>query len=156
MIALFCLPLSILAQNSGDTKDIDGQKFTYNGSRWVHDSLGSSYSTSKQFSAVYRDKKWQEWYREGTPTLKKILDLGSNVVFKYKGADGQYHTYSVFDSKGSLKAALGGSSSGGSAGGGGGGGTGLSKGAWIGIGAAVVVGAVIVANDDDEGTPTKR
>ncbi len=141
MIALFCLPLSILAQRSGDTKDIDGQKFTYNGSQWVHDSLGSSFSSTKQYSAVYRDKTWQKWYREGSPTLKKILDLGPNVAFKYKGADGQYHTYTVFSSK----AALGGAAGGGTASH-----AGLSKGAWIGIGAAVVVAGVIIANKDDK------
>ena len=109
MLALIALvPMALFAQSSGDKKDIDGQKFTYDGKQWVHEALGSNVSTSKAYSAVYRDKTWQKWYNEGDPTLKKILDLGPNVVFKYKGSDGQYHTYGVFSSKAALKAAVGG------------------------------------------------
>ena len=171
MLALIALlPMALFAQSSGDKKDIDGQKFTYNGKSWVHDALGEKYTAEKAYATVYRDKTWQKWYAEGDATLKKIMDLGPNVVFKYKGTDGQYHTYSVYSSKAAMKAAVGttvasatGATVGGGAAAGGAAaaatGGGISTTALIIGGAAVVAGGVIIAendSDDDDGTPTKR
>ena len=161
MFALLALPMALFAQSSGDTKDIDGQKFTYDGSKWVHDALGGDTAVSKEYSAVYRDKLWQKWYDGGDATLKKIMDLGPSVVFKYKGSDGQFHTYATFSSKAAMGAAISASGGGGGAvaGGGAAAGGGISTTALVIGGAAVVAGGVIIANNDDDssdGSPTKR
>jgi len=174
ILATLLLPLSILAQSSGAKKEIDGQKFTYDGGTWVHDALDSSTKAEKAFSVVYRDKTWQKWYAEGSSTLKQILDLGSKVRFKYKGPDGAYHTYGVFESKAALKAgavvvagaaaggAAGGAAAGGAAAAAAGGGAaaaagGMALGTQVLIGAgAIVAGAVVVDAVDDENSPNKR
>ncbi len=164
LLATLLLPLTVLAQSAGDTKDIDGQKFTYKGGTWVHDALNDGAVAEKSFSVVYRDKTWQKWYSEGSSTLKSILDLGPTVLFKYKDDKGVYHTYGVFDSKAALAAAAGGGSggtatAGGAGGSGGGSAAGMATTTKVLIGAgALVAGAVIVdaAQDDNEDSATRR
>ncbi len=184
MVLLATLTFSVTAQDEGETKTIDGQKLTYNKGVWVHDDLGSDYKVTEEFNAVYRSKKWRTWYDAGSPTLKKILDLGPNVVFNFKGSDGNVHVYSVFANKKLAKRAvaggaaaiatgLGGAAAGAGAAAAGAGaaaagagaaaattGTilGVSAGTAAAIGGAVVAGAVIVENNDDssEASTAKR
>ena len=107
LILSLLLSMGAFAQSEGDTKDIDGQIFKYQNARWVHGALGSSYSTTAAFSAVYKDKTWKKWYDNGDPTLKKIMDLGPEVDFKYKGDDAAFHTYSVTKAKAAAAASGG-------------------------------------------------
>lgn len=185
MVLLATFTLGVTAQNEGETRTIDGQKLTYNKGVWVHDDLGSDYKITEEFNAVYRSKKWKTWYDAGSPTLKKILDLGPNVVFNFKGSDGNVHVYSVFANKKLAKRAvaggaaaiatgLGGAAAGAGAAAAGAGaaaagagaaaaattGTvlGVTAGTAAAIGGAVVAGAVIVENNDDssEASTAKR
>ena len=149
LIALLLMSAFTFAQSEGDKKDIDGQKFTYSSGTWVHDALGDSFKHDKRYTAIHRDKTWKKWYSEGSPTLKKILDLGPNVAFKFKGADSQFHTYSVFPNKNAMAAVFGGSGGGGATAAAGG--AKLSNTAWWLIGgAAVITGAVIIDNNKNE------
>lgn len=166
MIALLVISSVSFAQKDDDKKDIDGQVFSYNKGIWGHAALESSYSVTDDYTAVYKSAKWQKWYNEGSPTLKKLLDLGPNVVFKFKGSDGQFHTFGSFKNKKLVKKAIVGGSAaiatglggatvagGGAAGGGGAaaaGGTilGVSATTAAIVGGAVVAGAVVVENNN--------
>lgn len=183
MVLLATMTFGVTAQDEGETKSIDGQKLTYNKGVWVHDDLGADYQVTEEFNAVYRSKKWKTWYDAGSPTLKKILDLGPNVVFNFKGSDGNVHVYSVFANKklakravaggaaaiatglGGTAAGAGAAVAGGAAAAGAGAaaattGTvlGVTAGTAAAIGGAVVAGAVIVENNDDssEASTAKR
>ena len=180
ILALLLLPMGLTAQSEGETKDIDGQKFKYQKGIWVHEALGSSYTITDAYTAVHKDTKWSSWYNQGSSTLKGIMDLGPNVVFSFKGADGSFRTYAVFKNKSLAKKAvaggsaavatgLGGSAAGAAAAGGaaaGGGAAAAGGGTILGmsattaaiVGGAVVAGAVVVANDDNNNTDsaTKR
>jgi len=121
---------------------IDGHKFTLIDGVWIHDDLGLEYVLEKEYASAYKENVWETWYEEGNPTLKKILELGDRIHFRFNGTDGIEHNFSVFPDKealivyfrenGKLLAAL--------------------------IGGGVVVGAIIIDNngDDTEASPTKR
>ena len=179
LLALVGTSLTLFAQSEGETKSIDGQNFTYQKGIWVHSDLGANYTVTEEFTAVHKSKKWNKWYTTGSPTLQKIMNLGPNVVFKFKGSDGQFHVYSVFANKKLVKAAVAGGSAaiatglggsaagavaaagaGAAAGGAAASGTilGVSAGTAAAIGGAVVAGAVVVENnnDDDEASAAKR
>ena len=185
-LTLLLLMSTGLFAGDGEKKEIDGQVFVYNQGIWTHEALGSSYEISKEFSAVYKSKKWQRWYQEGSPTLQKILNLGPNVIFKFKDAEGKYHVYSSFKSKKLVKSAvaggaaavasgLGGAAAAGAAVAAGGAAAagaaaagaaaaatatvlGVSVTTAAVVAGAVVAGAVVVEanNDDDPSTPTKK
>ncbi len=159
------------AQNEGDVKDIDGQVFKYTKGIWVHEALGGSYTLSDEYTSVHKDPKWNKWNAEGDATVKKILELGPNIVFKWKAKkDNQFHTWAVFRNnklaaaaiKGgsvAVAAGLGGGAAAGAAGAAAGaaGAAAASSGTILGmtaataavVGGAVVAGGVIVANNDD-------
>ncbi len=157
---------ALFAQNEGDSKDIDGQVFKYNKGIWVHEALGSSYSLTDEYTSVHKDPKWNKWYAEGDATVKKILDLGPNVVFTWKAKkDNQFHTWAVFrNSKMAAAAIKGGAVAvaaglGGAAGAAGAaaGAAAASSGTILGmtattaaiVGGSVVAGGVIIANNDN-------
>lgn len=91
---LLCIPA--LAQSTGETRTIDGLEFQFRNNIWVHTVLDAGYSISEAYSTVHKDRLWQDWYDQGSDTLKKILDLGENVIFKFQGSDGEDHVYAVF------------------------------------------------------------
>ena len=146
-IAMGCLSLGVFAQNEGDAKTIDGQKFTYKSGVWVHKALGDSYACNAQHSAVYQDSTWKDWQayaaKAKDETLKQILALGNNVSFKYKGADGQWSTYCIFPSKDKMVAAVG--SQGGR----------VSTAAWVAGGVATAVVIAVIVNNDDNSNGTR-
>ena len=166
MLILILLTATAFAAGEGEKVDVDGQKFTHQKGVWVHDALGSNYIISDKYSTVYRDKLWMKWYQEGSPTLKKIMDLGQNVVFSYTGADGKLHTYAVFESTKAVKKAIAGGSGAVASGlgvgtattatvstaataGSGGSAFGLSPVAAAAIGGGIVVGAVLINSDSN-------
>ena len=166
---LLITTMTVWAQREGDKKDIDGQIFQYQKDVWIHEALGDNFDPSEEYTAVYRDARWNKWYQEGSTTLKKILDLGPNVVFKFRDRAGANNVYWVLESQDKVEKLLAGgaaaiipgvSLAGGGSGAGAGSGGGLgSTGLAVGIGAAVVAGAVIVENnddDDDDGTITRK
>ncbi len=107
MTALLAFALTAFAQESGEKRVIDGQRFTYDGKVWTHDILEKDERTTQTFSAVRGDYKWEQWYREGDDTARKIMDLRPNAVFKYMGEDGRYHIYGVFTDRPAFVAAVG-------------------------------------------------
>lgn len=167
--------VTLLAQQEGDRKDIDGQTFEFQKGIWVHKALGNNFDPTEEYTAVFRDSKWQKWYQEGSPGLKKILDLGRNVVFTFNDRSGVPHVYWVLESKDKVQKLLAGGAAallpglaaagagggagaagaGGAAGGAGGGALG-AVGIGIGVGAVVVGGIVVANNDDDDESRSKR
>ena len=120
-------------------------KFIYQADTWIYDG---AIDEQPDFGSVYKDKTWQEWYDEGNSTLKKILDLGPNVRFKYIGKDGSMYTYEVYASKAAMRAG-GIPMAGGEIAASGGSGAGISSAAaWIIGGSAVVAGAVIISEEE--------
>lgn len=93
---LFLAALGSFAQSSGETTTIDGLTFQFRNNIWVHTALEDGYTINEAYSTVHKDRRWQDWYDQGSDTLKKILDLGKNVIFKFQGADGEDHVYAVF------------------------------------------------------------
>jgi len=186
LITLLLLATSVMAQRDGEKKDIDGQIFKFQKDVWIHSALSDNFDPSKDFTAVYKDNKYNTWYREGSPTLQRILELKPNVVFQFKDRSGKSHVYWVVENESKMKelmaggaavllpgvaaagsGAAGGAAAGGAAGGAAAGGAaaggatiaGMSTGLALGVGGAVLAGAAIVeANNDDEidGTPTRR
>lgn len=135
-------------QNEGNEKDVDGQKFNYQDGLWLHKALPANYELKEDFVTTYKSDLWQQWYDNGDETLRDILGLGKNVIFKYKGADDQEHVYAVYACDGMIPFILPVASTGIST---------LAKSAII-VGTAVVAGVIIIENnnDDDDDSPTKR
>lgn len=104
LLILFAFEAS--CQNQGDRRDIDGQVFRFNKGIWIHSALGDSYTLTDDYVAVYKSSKWNKWYSEGSVTLRKILDLGPNVVFKFKGGAGDFHIYATFKNRKLVKKAI--------------------------------------------------
>ena len=148
--------LSLFAQSEGAKMDVDSQVFTFQRGFWIHDALPKSFDPIEENTAVYRRTRWSEWYDGGTATLKKILDLGPNVIFYFplRGQVPSVHWVVQDDDMlgrvlaGGAAAVLPGlAAAGGSTGGG------LSATA-VGVGGAVLVGGVIVANNKDDDNAT--
>ncbi len=161
ILLLLAAPTALFAHSPGDMKSIDGLEFTYKNGRWVQSSIDNTSTFTRSYSTVYKDKKWAKWYQEGDSTLKKILDLGPDVTFRYKGADGKWHVYGSFKNKKFLMDAVGSKAA--SFGAGGAAGSAASGAAASGstilgmstttaavIGGAVVAGGVIIENNDDD------
>ncbi len=173
----------VMAQREGEKKDIDGQIFEYQKGVWIHGALSDNFDPSKEFTAVYKDKKYNTWHQEGSPTLKQILELRPNVVFQFKDRSGVSHVYWVVENEKKMQELLAGgavallpgvaAAGGGSAAAGGGAAAGsgaagaasgstimgMSTGMVIGVGGAIVAGAVIVdanSNDNSTDTPSRR
>ncbi len=161
LMSLLLISGGLFAQREGSKKEIDRQVFEYQKGFWLHEALGSNFDPVEEYTAVYKDRKWQNWYGQGSPTLKKILDLGANVVFRFKDKNNVPRVYWVLRDDDLLKkvlaggaaavlpglAGVAGSAAGASAGAGGGG---ISTGVIIGVSAAAAAGVVVVVNANDE------
>lgn len=86
----------IWAQTEGEQRDVDGQIFTYTNGIWMHNLLGESFELNESFISRHEDDLWKDWYRQGTTTLQRILDLGPNVIFRFRGQDGVFRNYASF------------------------------------------------------------
>jgi len=108
-IAILIMSLTAMAQEPGQTVELGGELFTYQAEAnlWVHAALGEAFQTTQAFSAVRGDAKWRAWQRNGDEVLQRILELGPNVAFRYRGEDGRPYTYGVFADKNAFVAAVG-------------------------------------------------
>jgi len=93
---LLLVALSAFGQSSGETREVDGLTFQFRNNIWVHTDLDEGYEVTEAYSTVHKNRLWQDWYDQGSETLRKILDLGENVIFNFQGADGNDHVYAVF------------------------------------------------------------
>lgn len=93
---LLIAAISAFGQSRGETRDIDGLTFQFRNNIWVHTALDEGYDITEAYSTVHKNRLWHDWYDQGSDTLRKILDLGENVLFKFQGADGEDHVYAVF------------------------------------------------------------
>lgn len=108
LAALFLgLSSGVLAQTEGEQRDIDGQKLSYKGGVWAHGAVAGTEAITDENTATYRDKKWARWYNQGSPTLKKMMDLGRSVIFKFKGPDGRMKVFAIFGNKSQARKAIG-------------------------------------------------
>jgi hypothetical protein len=86
---------------------IAGQSFSLIEDTWVEDELGSDYVVPPENCVLHHSEQWKVWYENGNDTLRQILDLGSNVVFRYRDQRDQLQVFASFASKERIIAATG-------------------------------------------------
>ena len=91
------LPKPTAAPRAGELRLVGQRRFTYREHTWLDNDLKDAYRLLSNYSCVHGDATWRMWYKD--QLLSPILELGPNVFFRRKDAQGMEHVYAVFQNK---------------------------------------------------------
>ncbi|PIE02773.1 MAG: hypothetical protein CSA81_05505 [Acidobacteria bacterium] len=140
------LMASVAVLGLEDSVSVGDRTFIMKDGAWYMEGLPDDFQIEDGYICEHKDDIWQNWYNSGDEQLKKILELGPNIVWMMKSSvDGKEHVFAVSDGDHFIaflpKAA------------------GLSKAAKAGLivgGAAATAVIIDNLNDDDEASKAKR